>query len=64
MKNYNIDVNNFDFEKFLKDKELPLSINNEIVVLSFDEYIQTLEKVDQEEAIKIKNELMNKITNI
>ena len=64
MKNYNIDENDFDFEKFIEDKELPLSINNKIVVLNFDEYIQTLEKVNPEEAMEIKNELLNHINNM
>lgn len=58
MKNINIDENNIDLEKLLETETLPISINNQYVILDYDEYIDMLREVAPYKVQEIEEAIM------
>ena len=54
MKNINLNPND-NLEEILKTETLPVSINNEVVILSYEEYMSTLRKIDPTKAEEIES---------
>ena len=58
MKNINADENNLDLEKLLENEELPISINNKLVILKYNDYIDILKEIAPYKVQEIKEEIM------
>lgn len=57
MKKIYIDEKDFDLEKIVEENGLPLTINDEIVILPYEEYINNLRIIDPDKAKEIELEM-------
>lgn len=57
MKKIYIDEKDFDLEKIVEENGLPLTINDEIVILPYEEYIDNLRIIDPDKAKEIELEM-------
>lgn len=58
MKNIQVSEND-NLEEILENEILPISINDELVIMSYEEYIKCLEIIEPEKAKEIKEIMKN-----
>lgn len=63
MTNYNVDLENFNLEKFLENKELPLLINNKFVIINIEKYSENVALKNMRNATNKERESINKYIN-